>query len=62
MQVSVDVTEEMRRDAEQRGLPVVDYVDLLLAKGREVLGEGVAVSSAIERIRALRAKGHGHRD
>jgi hypothetical protein len=53
----------MRRDAEKRGLPVVDYVDLLLAKGRQALGEGVAVSSAIERIRALRAKGHdGHRD
>ncbi|HEY6490012.1 MAG: hypothetical protein WCC26_07350 [Terracidiphilus sp.] len=58
MQVSVDVTDEMRREAEARGLPVVDYVDLLLVKGHQALMEGGALSSAIERIRALRSKGH----
>lgn len=54
MQISVDVTEEMRRDAEARGLPVVNYVELLIQKGRETLDGSAALSAAIERIRALR--------
>jgi len=54
MQVSVDITDEMRREAEARGLPVIDYIELLMLKGREALSAGSAVSSAIERIRALR--------
>jgi hypothetical protein len=56
MQVSVDVTDEMRREAETRGLPIIDYVELLIDKGRKSMGEGAAVSSAMERIRALSAK------
>ena len=54
MQVSVDVTDQMRREAEARGLPVVDYVELLIEKGREALEGSAAFSSALERIRALR--------
>jgi hypothetical protein len=56
MQVSVDVTDEMRRDAESRGLPIIDYVELLIDKGRQSMGEGAALSNAMERIRALRSK------
>ena len=56
MQVSVDVTDEMRREAESRGMPIIDYVDFLIAKGRQAIMDGAAVSSAIERIRALRPK------
>jgi hypothetical protein len=61
MQVSVDVTDEMRREAEIRGMPVIDYLDLVILKGRQALNEGPALSNALERIRALRgkdAKGH----
>jgi hypothetical protein len=54
MQVSVDVTDEIRREAESRGLAIVDYVELLIEKGRVALSSGMAVTSAIERIRALR--------
>lgn len=54
MQVSVDVTDEMRREAESRGLPVVDYIELMIQKGREGSNGESAMSSAIERIRALR--------
>ncbi|HEX4284877.1 MAG TPA: hypothetical protein VHZ28_07275 [Terracidiphilus sp.] len=54
MQISVDVTDEMRREAESRGLPVVDYVELLIQKGRATMNGGSSLSSAIERIRALR--------
>ncbi len=56
MQVSVDVTDEMRREAEARGLPIIDYVELLIDKGRQSLGEGTALLSAMERIRALSSK------
>ena len=55
MQVSVDVTDEMRREAESRGLAIIDFVEMLIEKGRQALQEGAAVTSAIERIRALRA-------
>lgn len=51
MQVSIDVTDEMRREAEARGLPVVDYIELLMEKGRETLDGSAALSTAIERIR-----------
>ncbi len=55
MQVPVDVTEEMRREAESRGIPLVDYVDMLISRGRQALQEEGSVTGAIERIRALRA-------
>jgi|HubBroStandDraft_2_1064218.scaffolds.fasta_scaffold186819_2 hypothetical protein len=56
MQVSVEVTDEMRREAEIRGIPVIDYLDLVIKKGRQFLNEGPALSNAMERIRALRGK------
>jgi hypothetical protein len=62
MQVSVDVTDEMRRESEIRGMPVIDYLDLVIVKGWRALNEGPALSNALERIRALRgkeAKGEG---
>lgn len=40
MQVSVDVTDEMRREAESRGLPVIDHIELLIEKGRSALSGG----------------------
>lgn len=57
MQVSIDVTDATRREAESRGLPVVDYIELLIHKGREGLDGSTALSTAIERIRALRGFG-----
>ena len=56
MQVSVEITDEMRREAEIRGIPVIDYLDLVIQKGRQSLNEGPALSSAMQRIRALRSK------
>ena len=40
MQVSVDVSDDMRREAESRGLPIIDYVELLVEKGRQAMGRG----------------------
>jgi hypothetical protein len=55
MQITLQVTEEIRREAESRGLAIIDFVEMLIDKGMaEMLGRPV-VNSAIERIRALRA-------
>ncbi len=54
MQVSVDVTDEMRREAEARNIPVIDYVELLIGRGRRTLDDDPAFVRAMERIRALR--------
>ena len=57
MQVSVDVTDEMRREAEARNMPVIDYVELLIGRGRRVLDDDPAFVRAMERIRELRVNG-----
>jgi len=54
MQVAVDVTDEMRREAEARDMPVIDYVEMLIASGRRALEDDPGVARAMERIRALR--------
>ncbi|HWA94674.1 MAG TPA: hypothetical protein VG844_08725 [Terracidiphilus sp.] len=54
MQVPVEVTAEIRSEAEARGLPIVDYIELLVARGRQALQGNENVNSALERIRALR--------
>lgn len=59
MQISVTVSDEIIRQAETRGLTVVDFVDLLIDKGLVAIKEPKAVSSAIDRIRALRADALG---
>ena len=55
MQIPVEVTDEMRREAESRGLPLIDYVDYLVARGRRALQDESALNGAIERIRMLRS-------
>jgi len=55
MQISVQVTDEIRREAESRGLPVIDFVEQLIAKGLEAMRNSASLTTAIERIRALRA-------
>lgn len=55
MQIAVEVTDEIRREAELRGLPLIDYVEMLVARGRRALQDETTLSGAIERIRALRA-------
>jgi hypothetical protein len=55
MQVMVEVTDEIRREAEKRGQPIVDFVDTLVRKGMEAIQGRVSFDSAIERIRALRS-------
>jgi hypothetical protein len=55
MQVSVDVSADVRSEADAQGLPVIDYIEMLIERGRQAIKEETGVSSAIERIRALRS-------
>ncbi len=54
MQLTMTISDEIIREAEARGLPVVEFVDLLIDKGLIAVRDRNTVSSAIERIRALR--------
>ncbi len=55
MQITVTVSDEVVREAGVRGLPVVDFVEMLIDKGRQASSERPELESAMERIRALRA-------
>jgi hypothetical protein len=53
MQVTVTVSDELIRDAAQRGRNVVEHVEALIDAGRK-LQEKPSMTTAIDRIRALR--------
>jgi hypothetical protein len=59
MQVTLTVSDALVREAGARGVPVVDYIEFLIDKGRATVQERRAMSEAIERIRVLRGKGKG---
>jgi len=55
MQITIEVTDEIRREADFRGLPIIDFVELLIARGLHPELDAPVVKSAIERIRELRS-------
>jgi hypothetical protein len=59
MQVTVTVSDEIVREAAARRLPVAEFVERLIDKGFAQAKENNSVSSAIERIRALRSGANG---
>lgn len=56
MIISVTVPEAVIRAAQDRNMPVEELVDMLIDKGMEKTTGRPMVSSAIERIRALRTE------
>jgi len=56
MQISVEVTDDLRKETESRGLPLIDYVELVVTRGRRAIQDETTLSGAIARIRALRAR------
>lgn len=56
MIISVTVPEAVIRAAQDRNMPVEDFVNMLIDKGMEKATGRPIVSSAIERIRALRTE------
>jgi hypothetical protein len=55
MQITVTVSDAIVREAGARGLAVIDFVESLIDKGMLAPKEQPVLSSAIERIRALRS-------
>ena len=59
MQITVTVSDEMMRAAQERGLSVQEFVESLIDKGFSAAQQTPNLNSAIERIRALRFGGNG---
>jgi hypothetical protein len=57
MMITIPVSEEIVRLSQTRGMQVDDFVATLIDKGLRAELERPALSSAIERIRALRSGG-----
>jgi hypothetical protein len=61
MQITVTVSDAIVREAAAHNLPVIDFVESLIDKGKSAAAEPAALENAIERIRALRSRGPGLR-
>lgn len=55
MQITLTISDDIVREAGVRNMPVIDFVESLVDKGLSVARERPVMSSAIERIRALRS-------
>ncbi|MGA2673526.1 MAG: hypothetical protein ABSE99_09870 [Terracidiphilus sp.] len=62
MQIAITVSDEILREAESRGIPVIDFVESLITRGMEVALDRNSVASAIQRIRALRSTASASKD
>lgn len=56
MIISVTVPEAVIRAAQDRNVPIEEFVDMLIDKGMEKETGRPTVTNAIERIRALRTE------
>jgi len=54
MQITVTISDDIVREAGDRGVSVNDFVESLIDKGLSTSKERPVLSSAMERIRALR--------
>jgi hypothetical protein len=59
MQITITVSDDMMREAQARGLSLQEFVESLIDKGFSASQEKPVMSTAIERIRALRSTGSG---
>jgi len=61
MLITLTVSDEIVREAGDRGVPVIDFVESLVDKGFLAVKGRPVLSSAIERIRALRSSPPGNK-
>jgi hypothetical protein len=59
MQITIRLPEKVVRAAEARQVPLIEFVEDLVARGLESIQPRPALSSAMERIRALASKDRG---
>lgn len=55
MQITLNISDSIVREAGVRGVPVIDFVESLIDKGMLDSKERPELSNAMERIRALRS-------
>ena len=55
MQITLTISDAIVLEAGARGLPVIDFIESLIDKGMLEPKERPVLSSALERIRALRS-------
>jgi post-segregation antitoxin (ccd killing protein) len=55
MQATVTVSDELVREAAARGIPLADYVEMLIDKGVQAMRGRPELENAMARIRALRS-------
>jgi len=55
MQVTVEISDEISKEAASRGIPVIDFVEMLIGRGLDAIIDRGSLNDAIERIRALRS-------
>jgi hypothetical protein len=54
MQITITISDDLIREAQARGIALQEFVDTLIDKGLAAVKERPVMSTAIERIRALR--------
>ncbi|MGA7343278.1 MAG: hypothetical protein WBE72_02345 [Terracidiphilus sp.] len=59
MLITITISDEIVREAQSRGLPMQEFVESLIDKGLCAAQERPTMSTAIERIRALRSSAQG---
>jgi len=59
MQITVTISNDILREAQAHSLPVQEFVEMLIDKGLVAAKERPAMSTAIERIRALHSSTAG---
>jgi len=59
MQITITISEDIMRAAQERGMSVQEFVESLIDRGFSANKQSPNVNSAIERIRALRFSGNG---
>jgi hypothetical protein len=55
MQVTITVSDDLVHEAGVRGIPVIDFVEMLIDKGIQAAHGRPELESAMERIRVLRS-------
>ena len=58
MQLTVTISDGIVYEAQEQGLPIVDYVESLIDKGRKATAAPPHLETAIERIRSLSSRVH----
>ena len=61
MNISITVPDAYIREAQEKNMSVVEYVEMLIDRGHQTPHSPVVLDDAISRIRALRSNASGNK-